>query len=557
MSDASPSLTQDRQPALELRNVVKSFGWTYALKGVSVSVQPGTVHALVGENGAGKSTALGVLAGRVAPTGGEVRAFGADLHVGDPRASRRAGVVAIYQELTIVPALSAEANVFLGQVIDHLGFLAKREMRNRYERLCADVGVTPEPRNTKARQLSIAQQQVLEILRALVSDAKAILFDEPTAALAVEERAAFYRIIEQLRRAGVTVMFVSHNLDEVLDLSDHITVFRDGEVVVSAPRADFDRDHLVRAMLGQAGDDRLTRQLLASESTQRQADAQTRAVRVPRRAGEAPLLAVKNVTVKDAISDLEIEIRAGEMVGVGGLVGSGRTTLLRAIAGAERVVSGRMYLRGVEVPWPPSVRHALGYGIALLPEDRKGQGLVLSMLASDNVAMGGYGGISRFGFLSSRGVASAVADTAESFGLQRDRLRRKAWQLSGGNQQKLLLARWKQVKPAVLLADEPTRGIDIGAKAEIMSSLERMVYDGLGLVFVSSELEEVAAISDRVYVLSGGQLSGELERSRAPISASEIVQLAFRHQGTSASAALASNGSSSVSASAQQFGHQK
>jgi ABC-type sugar transport system ATPase subunit len=522
-------------PALVLRDVSKSFGATKALRSVSMQVDPGTVHALVGENGAGKSTALGILAGRISATSGEVEVFGEPLKPGDPRASHDAGVVAVYQELTIVPALGAEANVFLGQTLSRGGFVANGQMRSRYEDLCERIGVRVVPRGTPAGTLSVADRQILEIMRGLVREARVVLLDEPTASLAIGEREALYRLIGGLKEDGVTIVFVSHNLDEVLELSDHITVFRDGALAVSAPRAEFTKPILVNAMLGDVGDDRLINEMLEDHQRDavRTAQMAARAARLAPSVGKAPLLAASGITVPGAVDDLEIEVREGEMVGVGGLVGSGRTTLLRALAGLENKSTGRLFIEGREVEWPKSVRRALAYGIALVPEDRKGQGLVPAMSAVDNVAMSDFSKAARFGFLSPKSVERATAGIAQSFGFRQDRLRHRASELSGGNQQKLLLARWKYETPRVLLADEPTRGIDVGAKAEIIKSLEAMAVEGLGLILVSSELEEVAIVSDRVYVLAEGLLVGQLDRESGDITSADILNLAFHVRATS------------------------
>ena len=519
--------------AVVITNLVKTYGHTQALKGVTMSIATGTVHALVGENGAGKSTALGIVAGRVGPTSGRVDVFGEELDYGHPRFSRRAGVVAIYQELTIVPALSVEANVFLAGPLSRAGFLSEREMRAGYVALCERAGVRAMPPKTLARDLSVADQQIVEILRALVSDARIILFDEPTASLAVSEREALFRLMRKLRTDGVTMVLVSHNLDEVLEIADVITVFRDGKLTVTEDRAHFTKTTLVDAMIGQAGDSRLIAGIL-EELGEEPAEPPQAAAAVPRRMrsfkGGTPVLAASGITVPGAISDVEIEVHAGEVVGIGGLVGSGRTSLLRALAGLAPKSTGQMQVDGREVPWPHTVRRALGYGIALIPEDRKTQGLVLPMSVMDNIALSDFGRIARAGFLSPRSVQRATADVGADFGLSKSRLRDLAWQLSGGNQQKLLLARWKHATPRVLLADEPTRGIDVGAKAEILRSLEAMAAEGLGIVIVSSELEEVAAVADRVLVLSEGLQVGTLDGAEEHITPAAILNLAFRVQ---------------------------
>jgi ABC-type sugar transport system ATPase subunit len=500
-----------------------------------LDVKSGTVHALVGENGAGKSTALGIVAGRIAPTSGRVDVLGHELEYGDPRYSRRAGVSAIYQELTIIPCLSAEANVFLCQTVSHAGLLADREMRLQYLELCTEVGVRPVKPRTLARELSVAEQQMLEIMRALVSGGRVLLFDEPTAALSVQERESLYALIRKLKADGLTVVFVSHNLDEVLDLADHITVFRDGQVVASGSRGVYTKASLVDAMLGaqganailselgnaMAGGPRAASAVADGLSTKASGEGSSSA-----RSGRA-LLAASGVTVPGVIEDLAIEVSAGEMVGIGGLVGSGRSTFLRALCGLEPRSKGRLWIDGTEVRWPRSVQQALAYGIALVPEERKTQGLVLSMTASENIALSDFSKAARWGLLSDKSIERATADIGAAFGVPHNRLRHRAVQLSGGNQQKLLLARWKYFQPRVLLADEPTRGVDVGARAEILRSLELMASDGVGFIVVSSDLEEVAAMAERVYVFAHGRPAGVLDRSDGELTDERILHLAF------------------------------
>jgi len=508
--------------AVTYSGVTKEYAATVALRDASLSLPAGQVHAFVGENGAGKSTCLGVLAGRIAPTSGEVRVWGEEIGYGDPRACRRAGVVAIYQELTIVPALSAQANVFLGLPLSTRGFLSEKAMRARYLELCREIGVPAVPDGVPAGKLSVAEQQLLEIMRALVSDARVILFDEPTASLALDERDALLRLMDRLRSNGITLVFVSHNLDEVLEVADTVTVFREGSIVARGARQEWDKTRVVREMLGGKIADRIKHELLE--------DAQAMTLEPPapaRAAGAVPIVRVEGLTVPGAVEDVSFEIHAGEILGLGGLVGSGRTTVLRALVGLEPRATGRMWVDGTPTSLPRSVRQARRYGLALIPEDRKGQGLVLGMDAMNNVALSDLGSVSRGGLLSRRRMAKQTTAMAESFGFRGDRIGELARNLSGGNQQKLLLARWRFCPPRILLADEPTRGIDIGAKAEIMSSLEAMAQEGLGIIVVSSELEEVCALSHRVVVLAEGRMAGLLERHETSITPSRIMSTAF------------------------------
>ena len=487
--------------AIPFDGVGKRFGETVAVDGVTLAILRGTIHALVGENGAGKSTLLGMLAGRTALSDGRIDVFGQTLQTGNVRASRSAGVVAIYQELTIVPSLSACANVFLGQTRSRFGFLSERAMRKRFNELCERLGVVISA-GVLAGALSVADQQMLEIIRALESQAKVLLLDEPTSALALPERDALFRCVRELRAQGVTILLVSHNLDEVLSIADDISVCRDGRLIRTANVADWTKASLVAAMLGHA----------AAPPTKRRS-----AVSIE------PFLRADAVTAPNKIDNISVAVGKGEIVGLGGLVGSGRTTLLRALCGLERDSTGRLWIDGKERRWPTSPLQALELGIALIPEDRK-QGLVLGLPAQENVVLANLHATARAGFISERRVHECAVSAMRGYHFDRRRLSASAGSLSGGNQQKLLLARWRHRPPHVLLADEPTRGIDVGAKEEILGKLRVLADSGLAVLFVSSELEEVVAVSDRVIVLAAGQEAGRLG---ADASVEDILMSAF------------------------------
>ena len=476
----------------------------------------GTIHALVGENGAGKSTCLGIAAGRIAPSSGTVVVAGEPLLLGSPRASKAAGVHAIYQELTIVPALSPEANVFLGRPLSKKGWLAEAAMRARYEEICARLGVAPA-RSSRSGSLSVAEQQVLEIMRALVSDASAILLDEPTASLAHAEREALYATLHELRDQGLALALVSHNLEEVLEHSDDITVFRDGQLVERRPAASWTKRELVTAMLGKQNQGLE----IAAGAHQPRRDS--------RRAGVGqPVLTVEGLTSPGLIEDISFELYPGEVLGIAGLVGSGRTSLLRALAGLDPLATGSVAVHaqpGTRVPH--TVREARRRGIALLPEDRKGQGLLLARSGADNITLGEWSTLSKFSLLAGGKVGRAAADAAGPVGFDVRRLGENASRLSGGNQQKLMIARWLHTAHGVLLADEPTRGVDVGAKAEILVALQKVVEQRRSLIVVSSELEEVIGLSDRVLVLDKGRSLGILEASEREISVGLLLQMIF------------------------------
>lgn len=510
-------------PAIHYNSVSKNFGATTALADLSLDVLPGSIHAFVGENGAGKSTAIGIVAGVVPASAGDVKIFGNELRLGDPRASRAARVAAIFQELTIVPALSADANVFLGGQPTHSGFVLRAERRARYLELCDRLKVAPVASSTRAGDLSVADQQLLEIMRALATEARVFLFDEPTASLAVPEREALLSLLQQLRDGGVTIVLVSHNLDEVFSVADTISVFRNGRLVASAPTDEWERPELVRAMLGRSVSSRIVRVFESEGETIRKPRANTRRTRA-----EHAVLRVEDASIPGVISGISLEVSAGEIVGLGGLVGSGRTSFMRSLAGAAHAATGRLWIDGRERPWPRTIRAALSYGIAYVSEDRKHDGLLLSMTAASNIVMSDLESTTTAGFLNGRRLTSVAASAARASGFDETRLRSRARELSGGNQQKLLLARWMHRPLRLLLADEPTRGVDIGAKEGITETLEGLAAGGMAILFASSELEEVAAISDRVLVLREGHAVGELQANgRGQIRPIEILQAAL------------------------------
>jgi ABC-type sugar transport system ATPase subunit len=497
--------------AISCKKIGKRFGATQALAGVSLDIRRGTVHALVGENGAGKSTCLGIIGGRISPSEGTVSIFGSPLHHGDPRASRKAGVAVIYQELTISPHLSAQANVFLGQERHRNGVLSGARMRREFLQLCKEMEVSIRADAT-AGTLSVADRQMLEIMRALIGSPRIILFDEPTASLAQHERDVLFRVMRDLRSRGVTLALVSHNLDEVLAIADEVTVFRNGVKTASQPAADWDKQSLVDAMLGPekqalAGDHRAIRE--SFDDTE-------------------PLVKVRNLTVPGVLGPIDFELWRGEILGVGGVVGSGRTTLLNALAGLVPKADGELWIAGRRTTWPTTVRAARRLGISLVPEDRQAAGLFTKLSSADNITISNYSPLTRLGLLSMLLLRRAASKASRTVGFADTDLSVRAAGLSGGNQQKLILARWQHSSPTILLCDEPTRGIDIGAKAEVMASLRDRADHGLSIVLVSSELEEIQDNADRAIVLTEGSQSGEVSRAEGTLTVKDILHRAFR-----------------------------
>jgi ABC-type sugar transport system ATPase subunit len=493
-------------PAIELDDVTKRYGRLVALANASVTVRAGSVHAFVGANGAGKSTSLGIIAGRTTPSSGTVRVFGEELHTGDARASRAAGIATIYQELTVIPTLSTQANVFIGQELRGGGLTRERAMRKALSELNDRLGVRI-PIDVQAGTLSLGQQQMLEIMRALVAPPRVILLDEPTASLAQRERDALFTAVRELNREGVTMIFVSHQLDDVLAVCDTITVFRDGRVIETRPRAQWTKTDLVRGVVGQ--------DLAAVHRGTDSAAAPT----------AAPRLRVEGVRV-GSVRGATFELREGEVLGVAGLVGSGRSSLLRALAGDRRPSAGRIWIDGDERPWPKTIREAQRAGLSLLPEDRGALGLFPGMSAADNILISNIGAGARRGIISRRVAERQAADAAGRVHFDERRLGAPARNLSGGNQQKLLLARWAHNPPRILLADEPTRGVDVGARAEIGRTLRQLAADGMSVLVASSELEELEELCDRAIVLANGVVVGDLAGS-GELSAKNILEVVF------------------------------
>lgn len=502
---------REAEAALVAQGLWMRYGKTVALRDIDLAVGRGTIHGLVGENGAGKSTFLSIAAGRVQPSAGTVQIYGHKLERASPRGARELGVAAIYQELAVVPAMTASANVFLGHEPTTSRVLAKASMRARYEALCDQLGVDI-PGSVLARELSVADQQALEIMRGLQVDARLLLLDEPTSALGRAERVRLFETLKSLKGRGVSSIFVSHDLRDVLDLADVVTVFRDGRVVETRGASDWSRGELVGAMLGGAE--------LARRSHAR--------VRIDR--SDPPLLAAERLVVEDALYDVSLSVGRGEVLGVAGLVGSGRTTLLRCLAGdIGKRARGELALEGRRMRVPRTPARAAHLGIAFIPENRRTQGLVLGMTALENIMLPDFQGFPLARAAKQAGERRA-REAAERVGFDPARLATRAENLSGGNQQKLLLARWvSRSRVKVLLADEPTRGVDVGAKSEILQTLRLLADEGLAIIVASSELEELEAIADRTIVLAKGRVVAELHRDRNEITAERILHAAFQN----------------------------
>jgi rhamnose transport system ATP-binding protein len=476
----------------------KSFAGVRVLHGVDFDVAAGEVHALVGENGAGKSTLIKILGGAIRPDAGEVRLDGAPLPLGDSLQVRRAGVSVVYQEFTLVPDLSAAENVFLGRERGRL-LLRRSEMQKAAAALFAELGVRIDAARP-VRGLSVAQQQMVEIGRSLASDARIMILDEPTATLAAPEVERLFAAIRRLQHRGLGIVYISHRLDEIFALADRVTVLRDGRRVDSRPVAAIDRASLIRAMVGRD---------MAEEFP-------------PRASVPGPTaIEVRGLRCAPRIHDVSFSVRAGEIVALAGLVGAGRTSSALTLIGAppgKGEAGGEVHVGGRPVRFRSPVE-ALASGVAYVTEDRKAHGLFPQMSSEGNITIARLAAFTRAGVLSRKRERTAAAAAAREFDVRAAGLSQPAGTLSGGNQQKVLLARYLLVPPTVLILDEPTRGVDVGARAEIYRQMNRLSERGLAILMISSDLNEVLGMADRIVVMRGGRTTGELDRRTATAEA--------------------------------------
>ncbi|MFI6789079.1 sugar ABC transporter ATP-binding protein [Nonomuraea sp. NPDC050383] len=480
-------------PTLALAGVSKSFGAVRALRDVSIELHAGEAHALAGENGAGKSTLVKTLAGVHRPDQGRILLNGEPVVFSGPADAQQAGVAVIYQEPTLFPDLSVAENIFMGrQPRRSLGRIDRAAMRAETRELFGRLGVALDP-GRPTRGLSIADQQLVEIAKALSRDARVLVMDEPTAALSGAEVARLFSVVEALREHGCAVLFISHRLDEIFALCQRVTTLRDGQWIASEPVAGLTHDDLVRRMVG--------RDLGALYPKQEAA------------VGDVALR-VERLTREGVFTDVSFEVRRGEIVALAGLVGAGRSEVARAIFGIDRWDAGTVTVDGRELP-PGSPTAAMGAGLALVPEDRRQQGLVMEMSIERNIGLTGLRSLRRGPTISRRAERDRAADWAARLRLKFARLGDGVGVLSGGNQQKVVLAKWLATEPSVLVVDEPTRGIDVGTKAEVHRLLSELAGQGIAVLMISSDLPEVLGMADRVLVMREGRLSAEIPRAEA------------------------------------------
>ena len=479
-------------PALEMRNISKAYFGVPALSDVDLSCRAGAVHALVGENGAGKSTLMGILAGVVSADAGEIRLDGRPVAMGDSESARRNGVSVVFQEFNLIPQLTVAANVWLHRELTSFGFLAEGRMGRETRALLEEVGADIDPA-APVERLTVAQQQLVEVARALALRPRILVMDEPTSALSTHEQTHLLTLTRVLCDRGITVLFISHRLDEVFAIADEITVLKDGRRMATVATASVTQNDIVRLMVGRelAGDLYPVRKRAPVGGT---------------------ALSVRRLSWPGVLQDIALDISRGEIVGLAGLVGSGRTSLARAIFGAAPEAEGEIWLAGKPVRIR-SPRTATRAGLGLLTEDRKYEGLAMNRTGVEN--------ISAVHLPTTAGLVrrSAQRRQAESFGskvrLAPDAVLRLVQTLSGGNQQKVVLAKWLAARTHVLILDEPTRGIDVGAKAEIYAIIRQLAEVGLAILFISSELPEILGLSDRILVMRRGQIVAEIDGATA------------------------------------------
>jgi simple sugar transport system ATP-binding protein/ribose transport system ATP-binding protein len=488
---------------VELRGVSKRFGGVHALTDIDLTIATGSIHALVGENGAGKSTLGKIIAGVHTPDDGELLVEGRTVHYHSARDALAGGITLIAQEPTLVPHRSVLENVFLGVEEATAGLVDRRRLSARYEALTRESGIDLPPRKL-ARTLRIADQQKVEILRAIARRARFVIMDEPTSALTRDEAERLFGLVRQLKRSGTTIVYITHFLAEVLALADTVTVLRDGRHVRTSAAASETPESLVTAMLGR----RIGLTFPAKQPPP----------------GDAPVvLSVRDLANPPTVHGVSFEIRAGEIVGLAGLIGSGRSEVARAIFAADP-------RRGsVEVAGEPlrarSPRQAINQGVVMLPEDRKGQGLLMLRSVVENITLPHLEQVSRGGLLLRRSERRSAGTLISRLDVRTKSPRASVDTLSGGNQQKVLFARWLFHRPVVFLADEPTRGVDVGAKSAIYELIKSLAGEGLGVLLISSEHEEVLGLAHRVLVMSGGRIAAELDQET--MSEDAVLQAAF------------------------------
>ncbi len=487
---------------LEMRGITKRFPGVKALDGVDFELESGEVHVILGENGAGKSTLIKMLAGAHQPDEGRILVNGEEVRITSATVAQELGISTIYQEFNLVPQLSVAENVYLGRQPRRFGLVNRREMVQETQNILDSIGLRISP-GTNVSELGVAQRQMVEIAKALSLDARVLIMDEPTASLSGQEVERLFEIIQDLKTHGVGVIFISHHLEEVTEIGDRVTVLRDGQFVDRIP-ASTDRSEFVRLMVGRSIEDQF-----------------------PRRGSEVGevLLEVKNLSRKGVLEDISFQVRTGEVVGIAGIVGAGRTEVARAIFGADRVDSGEVSVEGRKMS-AGRLGEAQRRGVGFITEDRQGQGIVPPLSVSENLGLASLGGNTSAGLVNRGQQRRQAEKMIRDLNIRTPGPEQQVRYLSGGNQQKVVIGKWLLADSRILIMDEPTRGIDVGAKVEIYELMNDLTEQGAGILMISSELPEVLGMSDRILVMRGGRITGELSSDEA--TQEKVMELATR-----------------------------
>lgn len=476
---------------LELKNITKKYPGVIALDDVSVSFKKGEVHALIGENGAGKSTFIKTITGAINPNKGQIIFDGQEIKSNDPLKSQDIGIAAIYQEFNLFPDLTIAENIFHGSELKNGLFVDYRAMEKKTKELLSELGIKINPKSL-IKDISVSYQQIVEIAKALSKNVKVLIMDEPSAALSNNEINNMFRIINKLKENGVTIVYISHRLEEIFEIADRVTVLRDGKKIRTMEIEETDRKHLINMMVGRK---------LGKEFPQ-----------VEKEIGET-ILKVNNLS-NNMVENISFELKRGEILGFAGLVGSGRTEIARSIFGADDKKTGDVYLCDEEtcIMCPED---SITCGIGLIPENRKQQGLLLEMDIKDNICFSSLNKFANMGLIKSEQIISNSKKLKKSLNIKTPSLNQLVKNLSGGNQQKVVLAKWLLTDFEVLIFDEPTRGIDVGAKQEIYNIMNQLAKEGKGIIMISSEMSEILGMSDKIMVMHEGKKMGELNRAEA------------------------------------------
>ena len=494
----------DDEYILDIRHLTKDFPGVRALSDVSFKVKRGSVHALVGENGAGKSTLINILSGVYQASSGDFLLNGKPVHIKRPLDAQLLGLSVVHQELKLVETLSVAENIFLGRPhTKKNGLVNWQQMNREAQKFVDDLNIHLDVRE-EASKLSIAQKQIVEICKALSYNAELIIMDEPSATLTDNELKSLFHIVEVLKERGITVIYISHRLEEIFKIADMVTVLRDGTHVQTLPVSDVDRQNLISMMVGRK---------LGEEYP-----------KIPTQISEDVALEVKHLCRKGILDDINFFVRHGEIIGIAGLIGAGRTETARAIFAADKMTDGQILIDGKEANFH-NVRDAIHNGIALIPEDRKQQGLIMGMNIRQNICIACMDRLSRHGLVSENEEKSLSEEMINKMDISTPSQEKEVRFLSGGNQQKVVLAKWLLRSSDIMIFDEPTRGIDVGAKAEIYKLMCQQAKDNKAVVMISSDIPELIGICDRIYVMRDGTISGEL--SRDAFSQEAIMDLAI------------------------------